>query len=86
MHWLMLLYSRRWVSALSGSVRGRISELIERVTVRGPMQSFKSASQELIHKICPLLVRQPRLSPKKAERGDEGKAVRRGERRRLCYL
>jgi hypothetical protein len=46
MHWLMLLYSRRWVSALSGSVRGRISELIERVTVRGPMQSFKSASQE----------------------------------------
>jgi hypothetical protein len=42
----------RWVSALSGSVRGRISELIERVTVRGPMQSFKSASQELIHKIC----------------------------------
>jgi hypothetical protein len=26
MHWLMLLSSRRWVSALSGSVRGRIGE------------------------------------------------------------
>jgi hypothetical protein len=25
MHWLMLLSSRRWVSALSGSARGRIS-------------------------------------------------------------
>jgi hypothetical protein len=24
MHCLLLLYSRRWVSALSGSVRGRI--------------------------------------------------------------
>jgi hypothetical protein len=27
MHWLMLLSSRPWVCALSGSVRGRISEL-----------------------------------------------------------
>jgi hypothetical protein len=26
MHWLMLLSSRRWVSALSGSVHGRIGE------------------------------------------------------------
>jgi hypothetical protein len=51
MHCLMLLSSQRWFCALSGSARGRISELIERVTVRGPMQSFKSASQELIHKI-----------------------------------
>jgi hypothetical protein len=28
MHWLMLQSSRRWVCALSGSVRGRISELM----------------------------------------------------------
>jgi hypothetical protein len=28
MHCLMLLYSRRWLCALLGSVRGRISELM----------------------------------------------------------
>jgi hypothetical protein len=28
MHCLMLLSSRRWLCALSGSVRGRISELM----------------------------------------------------------
>jgi hypothetical protein len=29
MHWLMLLSSRRWVSALSGSASGRIGEFRE---------------------------------------------------------
>jgi hypothetical protein len=39
MHCLLLLSSRRWVSALSGSVRGRTSELMlsKGVLTRGQM-------------------------------------------------